>query len=144
MKRNLILTITSVISILLSTFHLADDVRRGYEPGGFKNVSGMLMMAAWLYGATILRGRRSGYVILVLGSLLGTVMPLAHMMGKGLVGGRVPAYSGVWFFVWTLLALQVSSIFSLVVAARGVWNPQWGQGRVFDQPKPGSSSTLTQ
>lgn len=135
MKRNVILAITSVLSIVLSIFHLADDVRRGYEPGGFKNVSGMMMMVVWLYGAVILRGRRSGYVITVLGSLLGTLISLAHMLGKGMVGGRVPAYAGVWFWVWTMLALQVTSVFSLILSVRGLWNPRWGNGRVGEQAK---------
>ena len=141
MKRNAILAITSVISILLSIFHLADDVRRGYELGGFTNVRGMLMMVVWLYGAVMLRGRRSGYVIVVLGSLLGTIISLAHMMGKGLVGGRVPGYTGVWFWVVTVLVLQVSSVFSLILAARGLWNPQWGGGQVGVEIEPKNIET---
>lgn len=139
MKRNVILAITSIFSILLSTFHLADDVRRGYEPGGFKNVSGMLMLTVWLYGTVMLRGSRAGYIIAILGSILGTIQPLAHMMGKGLVGGRVPAYAGMWFWVWTLFAMQVSSIFSLVVAARGVWDPVWGDGRLGGESEKGAA-----
>jgi hypothetical protein len=44
MKRNVTLTITSLLSILLFTFHLSDDIVRGFEPGGFKNIGGVLTL----------------------------------------------------------------------------------------------------
>ena len=50
MKHNVMLTIASLLSILLFTFHLSDDIVRGFERGGFKNVSGVLTLAVWLYG----------------------------------------------------------------------------------------------
>ena len=125
MKQNVTLTITSLLSILFMTFHLSDDVVRGFEPGGFRNVSGVLMMVAWLFGTLVLAGRRSGYIIMLLGAILGSVVPLAHMMGKGLVGGRVANSSGMFFFVWTLIALQVVAIFSLILSARGLWSFPW-------------------
>ena len=67
MKQHLTLTITSLLSILFVTFHLADDVVRGFEPGGFKNVNGILILALWLYGTLALAGRRSGYILMLLG-----------------------------------------------------------------------------
>lgn len=125
MNRNVILTITSLLSILLMTFHISDDVVRGFEPGGLKNISGVIMMAIWLYGTLVLAGRRSGYIITFLGSILGTMVPVAHMLGKGMVGGRVANTSGVHFFVWTLITLQVIAIVSLVLSARGLWSFSW-------------------
>ena len=125
MNRNVVLTITSLISILLSTFHLSDDVVRGIEPGGFQNMRAVLMLVVWLYGTLVLAGRRSGYIIMFLGAILGTLMPAAHMMGKGLVGGRIANSSGMLFFVWTLLTLQVTAIFSLVLSVRGLWSLPW-------------------
>jgi hypothetical protein len=121
MKNNVTLTITSLLSILLAVCHLSDDIVRGFEPGGFKHISGILMMVVWLYGTLVLAGRRSGYIIILLGSLLGSVMPLAHMRGAGLVGGRVAGSSGMFFWVWTLLTLGVTSVFSLIPAVRGLW-----------------------
>jgi hypothetical protein len=121
MKNNVTLTITSLLSILLAVCHLSDDIVRGFEPGGFKHISGILMMVVWLYGTLVLAGRRSGYIIILLGSLLGSVMPLAHMRGAGLVGGRVAGSSGMFFWVWTLLTLGVTSVFSLILAVRGLW-----------------------
>jgi hypothetical protein len=124
-KQTAILTTTSLLSILLATSHVADDVVRGFEPGGFKNASGVTIMAVWLYGTLALAERRSGYVLMLLGSLLGMVMPLAHMRGAGLVGGRVANSSGMFFFVWTLLSLGVTSTFSFVLSARALWSLPW-------------------
>lgn len=131
MKQNVTLTITSLLSILLMTFHLSDDVVRGFEPGGFKNVSGMLILAVWLYGTLGLAERRSGYIVILLGSLLGSVVPLAHMRGAGLVGGRIANSSAMFFWVWTLIALGVTAIVSVILSARGLWTLQRGQSRSF-------------
>lgn len=131
MKQNVTLTITSLLSILLMTFHLSDDVVRGFEPGGFKNVSGMLILAVWLYGTLVLAERRSGYIIILLASLLGSCVPLIHMTGAGLVGGRIANSSGKFFWVWTLIALGVTAIVSVILSARGLWTLQRGQSRSF-------------
>lgn len=128
MKRSLLLTITSLLSILFMTFHISDDVVRRFEPGGFKNVSGMLMLVVWLFGATVLAERRSGYIIMLLGSILGTIVSLAHMRGVGLVGGRIANTSGMHFWVWTILTLQVTAIFSLVLSVIGLWSFRWRRG----------------
>jgi hypothetical protein len=34
---------------------------------------------------------------------------VVHMMGAGLVGGRIANSSGVFFWVWTLIALGVTA-----------------------------------
>jgi hypothetical protein len=122
MKNNAMLTITSLLSILFFTFHIADDIVRGFEPGGFKNLSGILILVVWLCGTLLLAGRRSGYIIMLLGSLLGSVIPLAHMRGAGLVGGRIAGSGGIFFFVWTLIALGVLAIFSVILSVRGLWS----------------------
>ena len=129
MDRRVLLTITSLLSILLMTFHLSDDIVRGFEPGGVRNVSGVLMLVVWLYGTTVLAGRRSGYIIIFLGSILGSGVPVVHMIGKGLVGGRIANSSGIHFWVWTLITLQVTAIFSLVLSARGLWSLPWRRSR---------------
>lgn len=129
MKDNLTLTITSLLSILLFTFHITDDVVRGIEPGGFKNVNAVLIAVVWLYGTLALAGRRSGYIITFLGSLLGSLLPLAHMRGRGLVGGSIANSSGKFFWVWTLLALGVTALFSVILSARGLWSMPWHRRR---------------
>ena len=128
MKSNVILTITSLLSILFTLFHHTDDVVRGMAPGKFSNLIPVLILLVWLYGTLVLAGRRSGYIIILLGSLLGVVVPIAHMRGAGLVGGRIANSSGIFFWVWTLIALQVTAIFSLILSARGLWSLPWRRG----------------
>ena len=120
MKRNVILTIASLLSILLVTFHTADDIVRGMEPGTLSDLIVVPILVVWLYGTLMLAERRSGYVIVLLGSLLGLVVPIIHMKGAG-VGGAIANSSGAFFFIWTLLALGVTALFSVILSARGLW-----------------------
>jgi hypothetical protein len=121
------LTITSLLSILFMTFHLSDDIVRGMEPGGVKNIIGVLILVVWLYGTLVLAERRSGYIIILLGSILGSGVPVVHMIGAGLVGGRIANSSGIFFWVWTLITLQVTAIFSLILSALGLWGLRRGK-----------------
>src|SRR6266851_9558726 len=122
MKHNAMLTIASLLSILLMTFHLTDDIVRGFEKGGVSNLTAVPIFVVWLYGTLVLAERRSGYVIILLGSLLGLGVPFIHMIGKGVgVGGNIANSSGAFFFVWTLLALGVTTLFSVILSARGLW-----------------------
>ena len=123
------LTITSLLTILLSSFHLADDVVHGFEPGGVSNYTGVLIMAVYLYATLMLAERRWAHLIVLIGSIGGAGVPYLHMMGNGLVGPRVANSSGVFFWVWTLLALGVTASVSAVLAARGLWQLQWGKTR---------------
>ena len=129
MKPSVMLTVASLLSILFSTFHLSGDITRGMEKGGASNLVAIPIMVIWLYGTLVLAERRSGYVIIFLGSLLGLGIPVVHMKGAG-VGAQVArAPNGGFFFVWTMIALGVTSLFSIVLSARGLWSPQWGQSR---------------
>jgi len=121
MKEDTKLTIASLLSILLVLIHISEDVVRGFEPGGYKNITGVLMFVVWLYGTVMLSGRRSGYIIMLLGAILGAGIPVVHMRGAGLVGGRIANSSRMLLWVWTLLTLQVTAIFSLILSARGLW-----------------------
>jgi len=120
MKPNVLLTIASLLSILLLTFHLSDDIVRGMEKGGLSNLIAVPILVIWLYGTLVLAGRLSGYVIVLLGSLLGLVVPIIHMKGAG-VGGAIAKSSGAFFFIWTLLALGVTALFSVILSACGLW-----------------------
>ena len=116
------LTVTSVISILLVLLHVSDDVVRGFEPGGLKHIQTILTMSVWLYATVALAERRPKYILLVLGSLLGVAVSLAHMRGAGLVGGRIAGSSGMLLWVWTALTLGVTASVSVVLSARGLWS----------------------
>ncbi len=131
MKRSLILTITSLLLILFLTFHLADDIVRGFEPGGLSNlIGGVLITVVWLYGILVLSERRTGYIIMLLGSLFSLVVPIVHMKGKGVgVTSRLGGTSGHFFFVWTLIAIGVIGLFSAILAVHGLWSLPWRRPR---------------
>ena len=121
MKQNLSLTITSLLSILFMTFHLSDDIVRGFEKGGVSTLIAVPIFVIWLYGTIVLAGRRSGYVIILLASLLALLAPILHMMGKG-VGGETAKSSGAFFFIWTIIALGVTALISVILSVRGLWS----------------------
>jgi hypothetical protein len=123
------LTISSLLSILFFTFHFADDIVRGMSPGGVINLVGVLILVVWLYGTLVLAERRSGYIIILLGSLLGSGVPVLHMTGAGLVGGKIANSSGVFFWVWTNIALGVTALFSVILSARGLSSLPWRKSR---------------
>ncbi len=131
MKRSVMLTIASLLSILFVTFHLTDDIVRGWEPGGLNNlIGGVLILVVWLYGTLVLAERRSGYIILLLGGLLSLGVPVLHMKGKGVgVASGIANSSGSFFFVWTLIALGVTGVFSVILSARGLWSLPWRRPR---------------
>ena len=128
MKLNQMLTIATLLSIILSTFHLADDIVHGFEKGGASNLTALPIFVVWLYGTLVLAGRRSGYIIILLGSLLGLIVPVIHMKGRGVgVGSSIAHSSGGFFFVWTLIAIGVTALFSVILSTRGLWNLRRGR-----------------
>src|SRR5262245_57827911 len=129
MKHNVVLTITSLLSILFLTFHLTDDIVRGFEKGGVSNLIAVPIFVVWLYGTLVLAERRSGYIIMLLGSIVGLGVLVIHMRGAGLVGGRIANSSGIFFWVWTLLALGVTALFSGILSARILMSLPWRRSR---------------
>ena len=123
MKHRVTLTTSSLISILLFSLHWADEVARGMEPGTVSASGGLLILAVWLCGTLVLVERRSGLVIVLLGAILAAGVPVLHMQGKGLVGGRIAVgSSGALFWVWTLIALGASGALSFVLSVRALWS----------------------
>lgn len=124
MKPNPTLTITSLLSILLMTFHLTSDTLRAQvgtpEAGGLTLIA-VPILVLWLYGTLVLSERRSGYVIMLIGSIIGLGMPVMHVMGAGGVfHAHLVKSNGDFLFVWTLHALGVTAMFSLILATRGL------------------------
>jgi hypothetical protein len=120
MKQNVPLTMASLLSVLFMTIHMADDIVRGMEPGTLSDLVVLPIVVIQLYGTLVLAGKRSGYIILLVVSLLELVVPVVHMKGAGL-GAAVAQSSGAFFFIWTLLALGVTALFSVLLSARGLW-----------------------
>ena len=129
MQHKITLTITSLLSILLFAFHWVDEIARGLEPGGVSGLGGVLILVVWLYGTLMLGERRSGYIIMLLGSIGGLGVLVLHMKGAGLVGGRIANTGRIFFWVWTLIALGVTGTFSAILSAHGLWRLRRGQSR---------------
>ena len=130
MKRNLLLPVTSLLAILLASFHLADDIAYGSEKGVASNVLIVAILAVWLYGTLVLPERRAGQIIMLLGSLLGLTIFVTHLAGSGgLAGIEIGKMSGAFFFVWTLLALAIVSLLSLALSAQTLWSQRHFENR---------------
>jgi hypothetical protein len=133
MKQNVMLTIASLLSILFMTLHLTGDTiraRAGTAEAGGSTLVAVRVLVVWLYGTLVLAERRSGHVIMLVGSLLALGMPVIHVMGAGGVfRGQIARSGPAFLFVWTLHSIGVTGLFSLILSARGLWTPQWGQPR---------------
>src|SRR2546421_6477897 len=126
MNRSVMLTITSLLLIVLSLAHLAQDIVYGYEPGTINNLLVVPIAVVWLYGTLVLAARRSGYIIMLLFSLFSLVVPLVHAQGKGFgVASRMAHTTGHFFFVYSLLAIGVLGLFSAILSVRALWSLPW-------------------
>jgi hypothetical protein len=132
-KPNLMLTITSLLSILLMTLHLTSDTvhaRVGTAEAGGSTLIAVPILVIWLYGTLLLAERRSGYIIMLVGSIIAAGMPVIHVMGAaGIFSGQIAKSSPAFLFVWTLHALGVTGIFSFILSVRGLWSLRRGQPR---------------
>ena len=133
MKHNSMLTIASLLSILFMTLHLTSDTvhaRVGTAEAGGSTLVAVPILVVWLYGTLVLAGRRSGYLIVLLGSIFALLLPVIHVMGAGGVfRGAIAKSSPAFLFIWTLHALGVTGMFSLILSARGLRSLQRGQPR---------------
>src|SRR5260370_12316533 len=107
MKHHTMLIIASLLSILLLTFHLTDDVLRegGMAVRGAWNLIAVLILFVWLYGALVLAERRSGDITMPPRALAAAGTPVIHMaLARTLVTHAPARARGAYFFVRTLLA----------------------------------------
>jgi hypothetical protein len=118
MKENTILVVTSLLSILLLTLHVTDDIVRGISKAEPANTA-LLVLAVFVYGTLVLAERRSGHVIMLLVGLFATAMPVIHMRGAHY--SEIARSAGGFFFVWTLWALGGLGGVTVILSARGVW-----------------------
>jgi hypothetical protein len=119
MKRDRLLTIVSLLSILLVMPHVTDDIVRGLSRPATNNIFAVVIFAVWLVGTLVLTERPSGYVIMLLGGLFSAAMPVLHMMGRSYAA--IARSSGGFFFVWTLLAVDTTGTFAIILSALALW-----------------------
>jgi hypothetical protein len=126
-KDNVLLTRASLLSILLLTLHLADDVVRGMFPGGIGILYAALVAGALLCAMMVLAEQRSGQVIMLVVSLIAVAMPVLHTRRHGVA--MIAKSSGGFFFVWTLIALGAIGTFMFILSVRALRSPQSSQPR---------------
>ena len=130
MKQSAMLTTASLLIILFMTLHLTGDILFQMSPAGLENLFAVFVLAVQLYGTLVLGGRRTGYIIIFFGSILGLVMPVLHMKGtRGVIGGDIGNSGQAFLFVWTLLALGITSTFSLILSASALLSLPWRRSR---------------
>jgi hypothetical protein len=124
-----LLTVTSLLSILFLTFHLTSDFVHNAGELSLRGVFiSALILVLLLWGTLVLAERRSGHLIMLLGSLFALGMPVLHLMRARGVAGAL-ARPDAFFFVWILLALAVTGLFSAILSVRGLVRLQRGQPR---------------
>src|SRR5215470_12993618 len=126
MKPNAVLVVTSLLSILLLTLHVTDDIVRGISRAEPAKIA-LLVLAVLLYGTLVLAERRSGHVIMLLVGVFAAAMPVIHMRGAHY--SEIARSAGGFFFVWTLWALGGLGGFTFVLSARGLWSLRRGQAK---------------
>ena len=124
MKENMMLTIASLLSILLLTLHITDDIVRGISEAEPSNIA-LAVLVVLLYGTLVLTERRSGYAIMLLVGLFAAATPVMHMRGTHY--GEIAKSPGGFFFVWTLWALGGLGGLTFILSARGLWSLRRGQ-----------------
>ena len=127
MKNDTMLTIASLLSILLMTLHITDDIVRGISPAARDNIGGVVIFVVWIVGTLVFAGTRLGYIVMLVGGLFAAAMPVLHMRGA-----RYPAIAqsdGGFFFVWTLFAVGTTGTLAMILAARALWLSRSGAVR---------------
>ena len=131
MKNSRMLILTSLLSILFMTFHMTQDTlhaRVGSPEAGGSTLVVVPILVGWLYGTLLLAERRSGHIIMLIGSLLAMAMPVFHVMGpKGIFSGEMAKYSGAFLFFWTFFMLGATGMFSFILSVQGLWRLRRGQ-----------------
>jgi hypothetical protein len=121
MRPAVALTLSSLLSMVLFSFHWADEISRGMESGQMGSIGGIVILVVWLVGTVVLAERRPGYIITLLGGILGVGVLILHMQGAGLVSRSIAGTPGIVFWVWTLITLGVTSALSVVLSVLGLW-----------------------
>src|ERR1051325_7399513 len=118
MKRNTVLIVASLLSLLLFEIHVTDDMVRGLDHLSTWNVIGELIAALWLYGALVLGQRLSGHIIMLLGGIIAAAIPILHLRGNHL--DALAASPGAYRFILTLYVIGPIGVLCIVLAVQGM------------------------
>ena len=123
MNNNGVLKITSLLSLLLLTLHVTDDIVRGISKAESSNTA-LIVLVVLLYGTLVLAEWRWAYVITFLVGLFAAGIPVIHMRGAHYP--EIAASTGGFFFVWTLWALGALGGVTMILSVRGLWSLRRG------------------
>ena len=118
MKPIALLPTTSLLTALLMTVHITDDIVRGISPARPDNIGAVVFFAVWLIGTLMLAERRLGQIIMLLGGVFAAAMPVLHMTGRGY--GAIAKSSGGFFFIWTLIAVGSLGTLAAILSVRAL------------------------
>lgn len=119
MNHNRTLTLLSLISIVLMAFHLTGDFVLGLDKGAASPVAAIILIV-WLIGTLVLGGTRWGYVITLLGGLMGAGMPFIHMRGRGITDAIGASTLGI-FFIWGLFLVGATGSVAAILSLQELW-----------------------
>lgn len=122
MKKNDLLSLASLLSVLLLALHISQDIVFGMDRAGLNHLVGIAILLTIVCGAVLLRERIVGQVIMLLGGVMAAGMLPLHMRN-----GLRPEFleqSGALLFIWTLYVLGVTGAFSVILAVQTLRGPR--------------------
>jgi len=114
MNSKVILRAASLATLLFMVLHMTSDVVE-QAVGHVKYPIPVAVFVVWLYGTLMLSDRVSGYIIMLLGGIIGAGMIVIHSPGL------VVTKTGGFFAVWILFMLSMLGYFTAILAARALW-----------------------
>jgi hypothetical protein len=114
MKRHVMLKVTSLVSAVLLTLHISQDIVFGFDKAGLNHLVGVAIILVIVCGTLLLPHNVSGRIIMLLGGFMSAGMLPLHMRH-----GLRPEFlqtSGALLFIWTLYLLGVLGFFSIILA----------------------------
>ena len=116
MKRNDLLSVTSILSVLLLALHISQDIVFGFDRAGLNHLVGVAILLVIACGALLLPERPLGIVIMLLGGVMAAGMLPLHMRN-----GLRPEFlekRGALLFIWTIYLLGVNGVLSVILAVQ--------------------------
>lgn len=122
MKNKVTLMVSSLLSMLLMSMHVTDDVVRGFDPWDRSKLFFVVILVVWLCGTLVWNERRSGLAIMLVGGLFAALIPVIHVR----IGPVLLKSNGAFFFIWTLFALGATGLLSVILATHGLLSRRAG------------------
>ena len=118
MNETRMLVVTSLLSIVLLSLPVVDDIARGFDVPGLWNFIGIAVLVVVLYGTLLLPERLPGIITILLGSLFAVGMPVLHLRSPRIA--ETATSEGGFFFIWTLWALGILGMFGIALCIRAI------------------------